>query len=163
MKTAIAKVRQSGVGYVAVRNSCHFGAAGYYASMAAAEGMVGIAMANDIPSVGAPGAKGRITGSNPIAYAVPTANPERPIMLDMAVSTVAGGKVAAAHTLGKPIPPNWLLDPEGRPTTDPADFARGGALTPMAGHKGYGIALLIESQRAEPRRDHLAGPGLDGE
>jgi LDH2 family malate/lactate/ureidoglycolate dehydrogenase len=63
----------------------------------------------------------------------------------MATSTVAGGKVGAAHTLGKPIPDHWVVDSQGRPTTTPGDFFAGGALTPMAGHKGYGLALLIES------------------
>jgi ureidoglycolate dehydrogenase (NAD+) len=144
MRTAVGKARTAGIGYVGVRNSCHFGAAGYYAQMAAAEGCIGLAMANDVPSVTAPGARGAITGSNPLAYAVPMRS-GRSILLDMATSTVAGGKVAAAHTLGKSIPDHWVIDRDGKPTTDPAGFLQGGALTPMAGHKGYGLALLIES------------------
>lgn len=144
MRTAMSKARESGIGYVGVRNSCHFGAAGYYASLAAAEDMIGLAMANDTPSVTAPGARGAITGSNPLAYAVPTGS-GRPILLDMATSIVAGGKVAAAHALGQPIPPGWVIDRDGEPSTDPAAFLQGGALLPMAGHKGYGIALLIET------------------
>lgn len=143
MRAAMEKARACGIGYAGVFNSCHFGAAGYYAAMAAAEDMIGLAMANDTPSVSAPGAKGRITGSNPLAYAVPTGSGP-PILLDMATSTVAGGKVTAAHALGKMIPEGWLIDPDGRPTTDPGAFPAGGALTPMAGHKGYGLALLIE-------------------
>ncbi len=67
-----------------------------------------------------------------------------PILLDMATSTVAGGKVSAAHALGKLIPEGWVIDVEGHPTTDPGAFLAGGALTPMAGHKGYGLAILIE-------------------
>ena len=118
MQAAIAKARACGIGYAGVYNSCHFGAAGYYAAMAADEDMIGVAMANDTPSVTAPGASGRVTGSNPLAYAVPTgAGP--PILLDMATSTVAGGKVAAAHALGKSIPEGWVIGPDGRPTTDP--------------------------------------------
>jgi ureidoglycolate dehydrogenase (NAD+) len=144
MRTAMAKARECGVGYCGVRNSCHFGAAGYYVSLAAAEDMIGLAMANDTPSVTAPGARGRVTGSNPLAYAVPTAG-GKPILLDMATSVVAGGKVAAAHAAGKSIPAGWVIDPDGEPTTDPAAFLHGGALMPMAGHKGYGIALLIET------------------
>ena len=96
--------------------------------------MIGLAMANDTPSVTAPGARGRVTGSNPFAYAVPTGEGD-PILLDMATSTVAGGKVAAAHAAGKAIPEGWLVDLEGRPTTDPGAFLRGSALTPMAGQK----------------------------
>src|SRR5262249_12091828 len=90
MRTAAAKARASGIGSVGVRNSCHFGAAGYYAHLAAAEGCIGLAMANDVPSVAAPGSRGAVTGSNPLAYAVPTRS-GRSILLDMATSTVAGG------------------------------------------------------------------------
>ena len=63
----------------------------------------------------------------------------------MATSTVAGGKVAAAHAAGQSIPADWVVDRDGEPSTDPAAFLEGGALRPMAGHKGYGIALLIET------------------
>jgi LDH2 family malate/lactate/ureidoglycolate dehydrogenase len=144
MQTAIAKAKTQGIAYVGVRNSCHFGAAGYYAWLAAKEGLIGIAMANDIPSVTAPGARGAITGSNPLAYAIP-AGKHQPIILDMAISTVAGGKVNAAKALGQPIPDNWIVDRDGRATTDPSQFLNGGALLPMAGHKGYGLALFIET------------------
>jgi ureidoglycolate dehydrogenase (NAD+) len=147
MRAAIRKARAVGIGYAALFNSCHFGAAGYYAAMAAREDMVGLAMANDKPSVTAPGALGRVTGSNPLAYAVPTGS-GMPILLDMATSTVAGGKVAAAHARGKAIPEGWVVDVDGRPTNDPGAFLAGGALTPMAGHKGYGLALLIETLSA---------------
>jgi LDH2 family malate/lactate/ureidoglycolate dehydrogenase len=99
-------------------------------------------MANDIPSVSAPGARGALTGSNPFAYAVPTGGD--PIMLDMASSTVAGGKVMAAHFHNKQIPLDWIKDKAGNPSSDPAAFFAGGSLQPMGGHKGYGIALLIE-------------------
>jgi LDH2 family malate/lactate/ureidoglycolate dehydrogenase len=144
MQTAIAKAKACGLGYAGVRNSCHFGAAGYYAALAARQDMLGMAMANDTPSVTAPGARGAITGSNPLAYGVPTGS-GRPLLLDMATSVVAGGKVAAAHDHGKQIPGDWVVDSEGVSSTDPAAFLKGGSLKPMAGHKGYGIALLIES------------------
>jgi LDH2 family malate/lactate/ureidoglycolate dehydrogenase len=143
MQRAMDRARSCGIGYAGVRNSCHFGAAGYYAVLAAEQGMIGVAMANDTPSVSVPGSRGRVTGSNPLAYAIPTGT-GRPIFLDVATSTVAGGKVAAAHARGQFIPTGWVLDLEGRPTTDPGAFLAGGALTPMAGHKGYGLALLIE-------------------
>jgi LDH2 family malate/lactate/ureidoglycolate dehydrogenase len=144
LQTAIDKAKTQGIAYVGVCNSCHFGAAGYYAWLAAKAGLIGIAMANDIPSVTAPGARGAITGSNPLAYAIP-AGKHPPIILDMAISTVAGGKVTAAKALGQSIPTGWIVDREGLPTTDPAQFLGGGALLPMAGHKGYGLALLIET------------------
>ncbi len=144
MGTAIAKARSAGIGYVGVRNGNHFGAAGYFAWLAAREGMIGMAMANDIPSVAAPGSRKAVTGSNPIAYAIPAAGRD-PIILDVASSTVAGGKVYAARVRGEPIPPDWLIGPDGLPTTDGSLYPQKAVLTPMAGHKGYGIALLVES------------------
>jgi LDH2 family malate/lactate/ureidoglycolate dehydrogenase len=144
MQTAIRKARQCGIAYAGVRNSCHFGAAGFYAWLAAREGLVGLSMANDKPSVAAPGSRGGITGSNPIAYAVP-AGKHRAILLDMSVATVAGGKVYAARTRGEQIPATWLVGGDGKPTTDPSGYPEVGALQPAAGHKGYGIALLIET------------------
>ena len=144
METAIAKARQCGMAYVGVRNSCHFGAAGYYAWLAARAGLIGLSMANDTPSVAAPGSRGGITGSNPISYAVP-AGRHPPLLLDMSTATVAGGKVYAARTRGERIPDTWLVGADGRPTTDPTGYPEVGALQPAAGHKGYGIALLIET------------------
>ena len=154
MRQAMEKARGKGIGLAVLRESCHFGAAGHYAAMAAAEGFIALAMANDIPSVIAPGSRGAITGTNPLAYAVPTSSGD-PIMLDVASSVVAGGKVMAHHYHGKPIPETWVVDNEGRPTTDPAKFFAGGALQPFAGHKGYGIALLIEMLAGA-----LSGAGL---
>ncbi|MDB6031497.1 MAG: Ldh family oxidoreductase [Verrucomicrobiales bacterium] len=144
VRTAIAKARQQGIAYVGVRNSCHFGAAGYYTWLAAQEGFIGIAMSNDIPSVAAPGSRGAITGSNPLSYAVP-AGRYRPMLLDMSTATVAGGKVYAARMRGEPIPDTWLVGADGKPTTDPSGYPQIGALQPAAGHKGYGLSLLIET------------------
>jgi ureidoglycolate dehydrogenase (NAD+) len=143
MRTAISKAKSTGVGYVGLRNTNHFGAAGYYACLAARAGLIGIAMANDIPSVAAPGSRRAVLGSNPLAYGVPTSG--EPILLDMATSSVAGGKVYAAHQRGEPIPDNWIIGPDGLPTTDGSLYPANAALAPMGGHKGYGIALLIET------------------
>ena len=144
MRTAMEKARQQGIAYVGVRNSCHYGAAGYYAWLAAREGLIGLSMANDIPSVAAPGSRGAITGSNPLSYAIP-AGRHAPLLLDMSTATVAGGKVYAARMRGEPIPDTWLVDADGRPTTDPSGYPQSGALQPAAAHKGYGISLLIET------------------
>jgi ureidoglycolate dehydrogenase (NAD+) len=144
VRTAIAKAKQQGIAYVGVRNSCHFGAAGYYTWLAAQEGLIGIAMSNDIPSVAAPGSRGAITGSNPLSYAVP-AGRYRPMLLDMSTATVAGGKVYAARMRGEAIPDTWLVGADGKPTTDPSGYPQAGALQPAAGHKGYGLSLLIET------------------
>lgn len=143
MGDAITRAKTAGIAYVGVKNSCHFGAAGYYAWLAAKAGLIGISMANDIPSVAAAGSRSCVMGSNPMAYAVPTGSD--PILLDIATSTVAGGKVYAACQRGEPIPDHWLIDGEGRPTTDSSLYPFKGALTPMANYKGFGIALLIET------------------
>jgi LDH2 family malate/lactate/ureidoglycolate dehydrogenase len=144
MQTALAKARACGIAYVGMHNNSHYGAAGYYAWLAAREGFIGLSMANDAPSVAAPGSRGAITGSNPISYAVP-AGKYPPILLDMSVATVAGGKVYAARARGEAIPDTWLIGPDGRPTTDPSCYPEKGALQPAAAHKGYGLALLIET------------------
>ena len=147
MKKAIELARGAGVAYVGVRNSCHFGAAGYYTSLAAKEGMVGLAMANDRPSVAAPGSRGAIIGTNPFSYAVP-AGEHDPILLDMAISTVAGGKVYAAHQRGEAIAADWIIGPDGLPTTDGSLYPEKASLAPMSAHKGYGLGLMIESLSA---------------
>ena len=143
MRIAMDKAATAGIALVGLRNNCHYGAAGYYASMAIEKNMIGISMANDIPTVNAPGARGSVLGSNPFAFAAP-AQDEKPILLDMATSTVAGGKVFAAAALGKTIPGHWLLDTEAKPTTDPTLFSHAASLTPLGGYKGYGIAFMIE-------------------
>jgi LDH2 family malate/lactate/ureidoglycolate dehydrogenase len=142
MELAIEKAKKSGIAYVGVNHSSHFGAAGYYAVIAAKNDLIGLSMCNTDPCMTVPGGRGMIIGTNPLAYAVP-AGKERPIFLDIATSTVAAGKVHAAKAMGKKIPDNWLVDDDGLPT-DELIFPEHGALTPMAGHKGYGIALLIE-------------------
>lgn len=143
MKAAMAKAATAGIAFAGLRNNCHYGAAGYYAAMALPGNMIGFSMANDIPTVNAPGARGPVMGSNPFAFAAP-AGKEKPVLLDMATSTVAGGKVFAAAALGKTIPGGWLLDADGRPTTDPTPFSHAASLTPLGGYKGYGIAFMIE-------------------
>jgi ureidoglycolate dehydrogenase (NAD+) len=147
MRTAMAKARTAGIGHVGVRNNCHYGAAGYYAAMAIPENMIGFSMANDIPTVNATGAKGSVLGSNPFAFAAP-AGRERPVMLDMATSTVAGGKVFAAAALNQTIPGHWLLDADARPTTNPALFSHAASLMPLGGYKGFCLAFMIETLAA---------------
>jgi ureidoglycolate dehydrogenase (NAD+) len=144
MNTAIQKAKATGMAYVGVQNSCHFGAAGYYALMAAQAGMIGMAMANDIPSMVVPGARKAVLGTNPFAYAVP-AGREDPIFLDIASSAAAGGKVRILQALKQKVPDTWLVDKEGVPTTDASLYPYSASLMPFAGHKGYGIALMIET------------------
>jgi len=144
MALALHKARNCGIAYVGVDYSNHYGAAGHYALMAARQGMIGLSVCNDTPSVAAPGSRGAVTGTNPIAYAIPAGDRD-PIFFDAAISTVAGGKVYAARTLGQPIPPDWLIGPDGHPTTDGSLYPAQASLAPMSGHKGYGLALLVET------------------
>ena len=143
MEKAIEKARSSGIGYVGVRNSNHFGGAGYYATMALAHDMIGLAMTNTNPLMTVPGGRSAILGTNPFSYAVP-AGREKPIFLDIATSVVAASKPISARALGREVPLGWLVDKEGIPTTDPSRYPEEGALLPMAGHKGFGLALMIE-------------------
>jgi len=143
METAIAKARNTGIGIATVNNSGHYGAAGYYAWLATRQDMIGLSFTNVDPGVAAPGSRGSVLGTNPLAYAVP-ASQEHPVMLDIATSVVAASKIYALRQLGKPLPEGWIVDGEGLPTTDPSQYPLAGTLMPMAGHKGYGIGFLVE-------------------
>ena len=144
MNAAIEKAKRNTITWAGVRNSSHFGAAGYYANMAVCHDMIGIAMSNADPNMTVPGGRGSVIGNNPLAYAVP-AGEEYPILLDIALSAVAAGKIISMKALGQPIPPTWLADAEGMPAAEVGDWPMTGSMMPMAGHKGYGIALLIET------------------
>lgn len=143
MNKAIEKARQCGVAYVGVRNSCHFGAAGYYANMAAREGMVGLAMSNTDPIMAVPNGCRVSIGSNPFSYAAPTGD-GKSVFLDVALSNVAALKVVMAKEKGAQVPAEWLIDENGRHTSDPSTFPEHSCLSPMAAHKGYGLAVMVE-------------------
>jgi LDH2 family malate/lactate/ureidoglycolate dehydrogenase len=141
MRLAIERAGRLGIGAVAVRRAHHFGSAGRWARQAVSAGCLGIAMSNTTPLMPAPGGAGRIVGNNPLAIAVPT--DEEPIVLDMALSSAALGKIRQAATAGRPIPGGWATDPSGIPTED-APTALLGMLLPTGGHKGFGLALMID-------------------
>ena len=143
MELAMRKAKACGIGYVGVKHSSHYGAAGFYANLAARHDMFGLSMCNVDPCMTVPGSKGKVLGTNPIAYAAP-AGEEKPVYLDIATSAVAATKIFSAKALGKPIPDNWLVDEDGMPTTDPSQYPLKGAQLPMAGHKGYGLAVMVE-------------------
>jgi LDH2 family malate/lactate/ureidoglycolate dehydrogenase len=143
IRLAMQKARQVGIAYVGLRNTGHIGAAGYFATIAAREGFVAMVTGNDIPSVAAPGSRKAVLGSNPLAYGIPVAGGD-PILLDIATAAVAGGKVYAAIQRGDPIPPTWLVGPDGLPTSNGRLYPQSTALAPMAGHKGYGFGLWCE-------------------
>jgi LDH2 family malate/lactate/ureidoglycolate dehydrogenase len=142
MVLAIAKARRFGAGIVAVRHGFHFGAAGRYALAAAEAGCIGIVMCNTRPLMPAPGGADRVVGNNPIAIAIPTEG-RIPIVLDMATSEAAMGKIRLAKEAGQAIPPSWAVRNDGTPTTDPRE-AIDGMLLPAAGPKGFGLAFLID-------------------
>ncbi len=142
MGHAIERAGRYGIGLVSVRNAHHFGAASRWAMQAGEAGCVGVAMSNTTPLMPAPGGAERIVGNNPLAIAVPTSAGVE-IVLDMALSAVALGKIRLAASAGRPIPDTWATDPSGTPTTD-ADEAVLGMLLPAAGHKGFGLALMID-------------------
>ena len=144
MKLAIEKARTRTIAWTGVRNSNHFGAAGYYANLAAQEQMIGIAMSAADPNMTIPGSRGPTIGNNPLAYAIPVGD-GNPILLDIALSAVAWGKIMSLKKQGKTIPSNWITDAEGLATQDLENWPATGSMMPMAGHKGYGIAILVEA------------------
>ncbi|MQA80113.1 MAG: Ldh family oxidoreductase [Streptosporangiales bacterium] len=142
MGVAIEKARASGLAVVVVRNSNHLGAVGLYALAAAEAGFLGLATSNASPIMAAAGSRHKAVSNAPFAYAVPTGL--FPLVLDVAMSATAGMKVRLAAERGEEIPLGWVLDADGRATTDPGAYAAGGSLAPLGGHKGYGLALLTE-------------------
>ena len=143
MELAIKKAKETGVAYVGVRNSCHFGASGYYANMAAKEGLLGISVSNADPIMAIPNSARPAIGTNPFSFAVPLGD-GKSLFLDCALSNVAALKVIMAKEKGLDIPDTWLVDEEGIPTKDARKFPTNASLQPMAAHKGYGLAVLVE-------------------
>jgi ureidoglycolate dehydrogenase (NAD+) len=142
MDLALARARAHGIAVVSVRNGNHCGMLAYYAMRALSAGSIGIAASNADSQVAPFGARARFLGTNPLAVAVP-AGVEPAIVLDMATSVVAHGRIKGAAQRGERIPPDWAVDAAGRPTTDPQQ-ALAGALLPFGGAKGSGISLLID-------------------
>ncbi len=127
-----------GLGAVAVRNSSHFGAAGYYADRAAEQGLIGLAFTNAMPAIAPTGGTEGLLGTNPIGAAFPIPGAD-PVIADMATAVVARSRIRHALAAGqKSIPEGWALDPSGQPTTDPAVAVKG-SLLPIGGPKGYAL------------------------
>lgn len=147
MQIIIEKARQVGTGWVSVKNSNHFGIAGYHAMMALAHDMIGIAMTNASPLVAPTYSLDRLLGTNPIAVAVP-AGEQPAFVLDMATTTAANGKLEIAQRKNLPIPTGWAQDAEGHTSTDANAVKNGGALQPLGGetgsHKGYGLGAVVD-------------------
>jgi LDH2 family malate/lactate/ureidoglycolate dehydrogenase len=141
-RLAVERAGRHGVGVVAVRNSNHFGTAAYWTRRMAAAGCVGILTTNGSPAMAPWGGREKTVGANPWSIATPGGS-SGPVVLDIANTGVARGKVYAALQRGEPIPDTWALDADGAVTTDPA-AAIDGLILPMAGHKGYGIAFMMD-------------------
>jgi LDH2 family malate/lactate/ureidoglycolate dehydrogenase len=142
MKMAMDKAKTSGICFAGVKNSCHFGMAAYYAMTAIEEDMIGVAGTNAPPVMAAWGGSKSVIGNNPLSIAIPTEE-EFPLVLDISMSVVSGGKVRLAAVNKERIPKDWILDAKGEPTDRPEDFFPDGTLLPM-GHKGFGLAIMIE-------------------
>ncbi len=156
MTAAIEKAQEYGCGFATVRNSNHYGIAGYYAMMALEQDMIGISTTNAAVLVAPTFGRNATYGTNPIALAVP-ADEERPFVMDMATSTVPRGKLEVYDRQDKSIPLGWATDERGVPTDDPGRVLdnfitrAGGGLLPlggageeMGGHKGYGMGMMVE-------------------
>lgn len=149
MESCIQKAASSGVAAATVFRQGHVGRLASYPIMAAEAGMIGIMTADSGRSakgVAPFGGREARLGTNPICMAVPS-DLDSPIFVDMATSAVAAGKITLAVARGSSIPQGWILDGEGRPTTDPDEYTRGGAILPLGGtegHKGYGLSAMVE-------------------
>lgn len=157
MKLAIEKAKKQGIAAVGVFNSNHFGIAGYYAELATREGLIGIVTTTTDALVHPWGGVEPLLGTNALAIGFPT---EPPVLLDMAMSVAARGKLVDAMKKGQNIPEDWAIDSEGRPTTDPEKGLKG-ALSPFGGPKGYALAFVLELL-AGPLVRAGVGKGVDG-
>jgi LDH2 family malate/lactate/ureidoglycolate dehydrogenase len=142
MRMAIDKARTTGTAFVATTHSNHYGCAAYWAMMALEHGMIGFSSTNAAAAVAPTGGRTAMLGTNPFAVAIP-AGKELPMVLDLATTVVARGKVTLYAKQNKPLEPGWAFDAAGRPTTDPQEALKG-LLAPIGGYKGYGIALAID-------------------
>lgn len=141
MERCIEKAKESGCCFATINNSNHYGMASYYVKMATDAGMVAISGTNAPPNIAPWGSFKPYLGTNPIAFAVPKNGD--PIILDMAPSVVAMGKVILAAKLGKSIPEGWAITKDGKPTTDPNEGMQG-TVVPIGGPKGYGLSLFMD-------------------
>jgi len=149
MQLAISKAKTYGSGWVAVKNSNHFGIAGYHSLMAVEQDMIGISMTNASPLVAPTYANERLLGTNPMCYAFP-AGKFPPVVVDMATAAAANGKLEIAQRANLPIPEGWAQDKDGQMSTDPNELKAGGSLLPLGSdkthgsHKGYGLSATVD-------------------
>jgi LDH2 family malate/lactate/ureidoglycolate dehydrogenase len=149
MKIAIEKAEKFGSGWVAIKNSNHFGIAAYHALMAVEKDMIGFAMTNASPLVAPTFTNERLLGTNPMCYAFP-AGKYPPVIVDMATSAAANGKLEIAQRQHKPVPEGWIIDKNGQTSINPHELKDGGALVPLGSdrdhgsHKGFGLGATVD-------------------
>lgn len=149
MKIAMEKARDVGTGWVSVRNSNHFGIAGYHSMLALKEDMIGISMTNASPLVAPTWSKERMLGTNPISVAIP-AGKEPPFVADFATTTAANGKLEILQRKKEDTPVGWVQNKEGLTSTDAFEVKNGGALLPLGSdrehgsHKGYCLGSIVD-------------------
>ena len=149
MQVAIEKATMVGTGWVSVKNSNHFGIAGYHAMMALDNDMIGIAMTNASALVAPTFSKERLLGTNPIAVAIPAGH-EPPFVADFATTTAANGKLEILQRKNTDAPIGWVQTKDGYPSTDANELKKGGALLPLGGdkehgsHKGYMLGAIVD-------------------
>lgn len=139
----IKLAKEHGIGIVNLKESHHNGAEGVYAHAIAKEGMIGMVMSTGNPIMAVTGSCEATIGNNPFAYAVP-AGKYNTLMMDVAMSAVADGKVQVAKATGKMLEPGCILDKDGKPSVVPDDYLNGGVLLPFGAHKGYGLSVMVE-------------------
>jgi LDH2 family malate/lactate/ureidoglycolate dehydrogenase len=136
------KARAEGIGLCAARRSNHLGSVGFYVNIAAMNGMIALGFGNTPPAMAPPGGVTPVLGTNPIAAAFPTR--DAPVLVDLATSQVARGRILKAARNGESMPAGWGIDARGKDTTDP-DEALKGSLKPLGGAKGFALALIVEA------------------
>lgn len=142
-RMAVEKAKEFGIALVGVRNSNNFGTAGYFGDLAAREGCAAMVFANAAPAIAPTGGNKTIFGTNPLCFAFPGIDGYAPILLDMATTVAARGKIRLAAKNGERIPKDWALGPDGEPTDDP-NVALLGSLLPIGGYKGYGLSMFVD-------------------
>lgn len=149
MDLAIKKAKATGIGWVCVKGSNHFGIAGWYPMTAVKHGLIGMSFTNTSSLVVPTHGKNNIMGTNPISVAAPAIGDDS-FVLDMATSMVSSGKLEIAHLKNQPIPEGWALNKHGKPTTDPKEMLDDGSLLPLggtelySGYKGFGLGMMVE-------------------
>jgi LDH2 family malate/lactate/ureidoglycolate dehydrogenase len=141
---AVDLAAEHGLAVVGVRDSHHFGMAGLYAERLAEAGLASLVLTNAQPIMAPPGVAAPVVGNNPLAIGAPRAAPHPPLVLDMAMSQTALGRIRLAAAEGRPIPEGWALDETGSPTTDAARALAASLLAPMGAHKGLALALMVD-------------------